>query len=187
MDEGALCYRRFLDGDESGFDELIRLYHDRLICFLYRYVKNFETAEDLAADTFMELIVHKKRYAMKSSFKTYLFSIAKNKAVDHIRRERRILVLSSEEIAEEVSSDVDALESAVIRSEELRAVRRILPTLHEDYAAVLHLLLFEEMDHDEIAAVMKKSKKQIANLVHRARQALSQKLREEGLLPHEEP
>ena len=118
---------------------------------------------------------------------TKVVSIAKNKAVDHIRRERRILFLSSEEIAEEVSSDVDALESAVIRSEELRAVRRILPTLHGDYAAVLHLLLFEEMDHDEIAAVMKKSKKQIANLVHRARQALSQKLREEGLLPHEEP
>ena len=70
MDNGAASYRRFLDGDESGFDEIIGLYHDSLIYFINRYVNNFAAAEDLAADTFMELLVHKKRYSFQSSFKT---------------------------------------------------------------------------------------------------------------------
>ena len=82
-DFGASCYRRFLSGDESGFDEILKLYHDSLIFFIHRFVNNYETAEDLAADTFMELLVHKNRYRFKSSFKTYLFSIARHKAIDH--------------------------------------------------------------------------------------------------------
>lgn len=61
MDNGADSYRRFLNGDESGFDEILELYHDNLIYFINRYVKNFTAAEDLAADTFMELLIHKKR------------------------------------------------------------------------------------------------------------------------------
>ena len=68
-DFGASCYRRFLSGDESGFDEILRLYHDSLIFFINRIVNNYETAEDLAADTFMELLIHKNRYRFKSSFK----------------------------------------------------------------------------------------------------------------------
>ena len=70
MDSGAASFRRFLDGDESGFDEIIELYHDSLIYFINRYVNNFATAEDLAADTFMELLIHKKRYSFKSSIHT---------------------------------------------------------------------------------------------------------------------
>ena len=64
MHDDASAYRRYLDGDERGFDEIIHTYHDRLIYFIYQYVKHFEDAEDLAAETFMELVVHKRRFEM---------------------------------------------------------------------------------------------------------------------------
>lgn len=184
MDNDALCYQRFLDGDESGFDELIRRYHDHLIWFIYRYVRHFETAEDLAADTFMELIVHKKRYHFKSSFKTYLFSIAKNKAVDHIRREKRIVFLPEET---EADPDIGTIEETILQDEEMKAVKNVLSSLHEDYATFLHLFIFEGMSPDEIAIIMKKTKKQIGNIAYRAKQALRQRLEKEGIFFYEKP
>lgn len=56
MDNGASSYRRFLEGDDSGIVEIIRDYKDGLILFLNRYVNNIHTAEELAEDTFLELL-----------------------------------------------------------------------------------------------------------------------------------
>lgn len=183
MDSGASAYRRYLDGDESGFDELIRTYHDNVIYFIYRYVKNFEAAEDLAADTFMDLIVHRKRYSFKSSFKTYLFSIAKNKAIDYIRHEKRILLFSTENMPTEYENaliDYDSVERSVITNDEMERLKRVIGSLHTDYATYLHLSVFEGLDNDEIAKVMKKSRKQVSNVAYRARQALEELLGKEN-------
>ncbi len=179
MDNGADCYRRFLDGDESGFDEILELYHDNLIYFINRYVKNFAAAEDLAADTFMELLIHKKRYSFKSSFKTYLFSIAQHKAVDYIRREKRFSPVPADELPED-HTDIDEVEKTVISDETKRKIKEISQTLTEDYATYIHLSVFEELDNDDIAKIMKKSKKQIANLSYRAKNAMREALRKEG-------
>ena len=89
MDHGAMCYRRFLDGEDSAFDEIMDRYHDSLILFINKLVGNYSIAEELAADTFVELLVHKKRFLGKCDFKTYLYSIGRHKAIDYIRREAR--------------------------------------------------------------------------------------------------
>ena len=86
MDNGASSYRRFIDGDKSAFEEIIDLYRESLILFIYRYTGDLEAAEDLAGDVFVELIIHPGRYRFRSSFKTYIFSIGRNKAVDYIRK-----------------------------------------------------------------------------------------------------
>ena len=185
MDSGESAYRRYLDGDESGFDELIHMYHDSVIYFIHRYVKNFEAAEDLAADTFMDLIVHKKRYSFKSSFKTYLFSIAKNKAVDYIRHEKRLLLFSTESMPTEYEPaliDYDSVERSVITTDEMERLKNVIGSLHPDYATFLHLSVFEGLDNDEIAKIMKKSKKQVVNIAYRARQALEDLLGKENTI-----
>ena len=92
MQSGEECYRRFLDGDKSGFDELMDIYHDSLIRFVQRYVKSEADAEDIAADTFLELLIHPKRYSFKSSMKTYIFSVAHNKSVNFLRKDRKSVV-----------------------------------------------------------------------------------------------
>lgn len=52
MDNGALLYRRFLDGDKDAFDELLVLYREPLTQFLCRYVRDYHTAEDLSINMF---------------------------------------------------------------------------------------------------------------------------------------
>lgn len=85
MDNGASSYRRFLEGDESAFDEILDLYRENLIFFINRFVRDPAAAEDLAIDAFLELLVHKNRYNFKTSLKTYLFMIGRSRALDYLR------------------------------------------------------------------------------------------------------
>lgn len=180
MDAGAVAYRRFLEGDESGFDELVLMYHDNLIYFINRYVKNFAAAEDLAADTFMELLVHKNRYSFKSSFKTYLFSIAHHKTVDYLRHESRCFAVPAE--TADFAEDMEAVEQTVIADDQKRRVAAVAKTLTAEYATFIHLFYFEEMEQEEVAKIMRKTKKQMANLAFRAKKALQEALRKEGVV-----
>ncbi|MBQ4626237.1 MAG: RNA polymerase subunit sigma-24, partial [Clostridia bacterium] len=74
MDNGESSYRRFLDGDEKAFSEIMDMHKNNLIFFINRYVCNVSVAEELAADVFAELLIHKRRYNFKTSLKTYIFT-----------------------------------------------------------------------------------------------------------------
>ncbi len=89
MDNGASSYRRFLNGDESGFVEIVEAYGANLIFFINGMVGNITAAEDLMEETFCDLIFYKSRYKGKSSFKTYLFAIARNKAATYLKKNSR--------------------------------------------------------------------------------------------------
>lgn len=53
MDKGAELYRRFLDGDEAAFEEIMTLYRDGLILFIDRFVRDLHAAEDISVDCFV--------------------------------------------------------------------------------------------------------------------------------------
>ena len=90
MDNGAGSYHRFLDGDDSAFDEILDLYRESLIFFINRFVHNPAAAEDLAIDVFMDLIIHKGRYNFQTSLKTYLFMIGRSRALNYLKHERKL-------------------------------------------------------------------------------------------------
>lgn len=85
MDNGAGSYRRFLAGDDDGFVEIVRDYKDGLTFYLYGFVRNETIAEELTEDTFFKLLVKKPRYTEKCSFKTWLYTIGRNVALDYLR------------------------------------------------------------------------------------------------------
>ncbi len=177
MDNGESSYRRFLDGDESAFREILDLYSENLIFFINRYVNNISVAQELSEDVFVEILLHKKRYNFKTSLKTYLFTIGRNKAVSYVRRCARRPEYAYEYIENE--SDRKSIEDEFIRKEQERELHEALERLNSDYKTVLHLIYFEDMSAAEAAAVMKKNKKQIENLLYRAKQALRKELESE--------
>ena len=87
-------YREFLLGNKEAFEEIVVRYKDKLIYFIARYVKTIEIAEDLAQDTFVYILVNKKEYDFKYSLKTYLYTIAKCRAWNYLKREKRIIRLT---------------------------------------------------------------------------------------------
>ena len=171
MDNGASSYRRFLDGDESAFDEVMKELFDKLVFFIDRYVNDIHAAEDIAIDVFSDLVVNKHRYNFKVTLKTYLFMLGRSRALNYIKH-RKIIEFTSLEQASGISAEQETLEKAVLDDERKQAVSRALNSLPEDMRVVIHLIYFEELSYEEAARVMKKNRKQIDNLLYRAKHKL---------------
>lgn len=179
MDNGASSYRRFLDGEESAFDEILTAYRDSLTFFIIRYVGDATEAEDLAIDTFMDLLIHRHRYNFKIPLKNYLFMVARSKSIDHLRRRSKVRTVALDEVAE-LASDAEMPEETVLRDERKRAVSHALTKLADEMRIAVHLVYFEELSYKETAQIMKKNEKQIDNLLYRAKGKLRTLLTSEG-------
>ena len=171
MDNGACSYRRFLNGDESAFDEIMKELFHGLMFFVDRYVHDTHAAEDIAIDAFSDLIVHKHRYNFKVSLKTYLYMIGRSRALDYLKH-RKVIEFAELSEETEVSSGEKTLEEQVLAEERKRAVNVAIAELPEDMRVVVHLIYFEEMTYEEAAKVMKKNRKQVDNLLYRAKKEL---------------
>lgn len=181
MDNGAeSSYRRYLDGDESAFEEILKMYYEHLTFFINRYVRNIEEAKDIAIDCFAEIIARPRRFKFQTSFKTYLFSIGRHKAVDYVRRSSRIKFTDEELSETEEEADYITVEDAVISDERKRAVNDAVEGLPKDMRIAVHLVYFEGLSCEEAAKVMKKNRKQIYNLICRAKTELRSILGKEG-------
>lgn len=181
MDHGACSYRRFLDGDESAFDEIMKDLFCGLVFFVDRYVHDVYAAEDIAIDAFSDLIVHKHRYNFKVSLKTYLYMIGRSRALDYLKH-RKVIAFTDLAEETELASEEKTLEEFVLSEERKRVVNAAIAGLPEDMRVVIHLIYFEEMTYEEAAKVMKKNRKQVDNLLYRAKKELRSLLGEDGEL-----
>lgn len=179
MDKGTESYCRFLEGDDEGMVAIIRDYKDGLILFLNRYVKDIGMAEELAEDTFFRLAIRKPRFTEKYSFKTWLYTIGRNLALNQLRHMKRF---SGDfgEILERLPDEAADLERAYLCQERRIAVHRALGRLRSEYGDALYLKFFEELTNEQIAHVMKRSRRQIENLIYQAKRALKRELEKEG-------
>ncbi len=180
MNNGESSYRRFLDGDESAFDDIMMLYRDTLTRFIDGYVKNFAAAEDIAIDVFTYVLVHKHRYNFKTSLKTYLFMLGRSRSLDFIRRRKSLATVDISDAESELS--VPSPEEGFIADERKRVVREGLSKLPADMREAITLVYFEGLSYEECAHVMKKSKKQIDNLLYRSKEKLRSVIGKEGEL-----
>ena len=98
MDNGASSYRRFLEGDENGIVEIIRDYKDGLILYLNGFTLNVCIAEELMEETFVKLVVKKPKFSARYSFKTWLYTIGRNVAIDYLRRNSKSVNMTDEEM-----------------------------------------------------------------------------------------
>ena len=180
MDAEKDIYRRFLDGDDGSFDEMLRLYFDRLAFFIERYVGDAATAEDIAMDVFAWVIANPKRYNFKTSPKTYLLMLGKSRALNYIKRRDRFKTVQLEDV-ESTLTENERPEDAVILSDRNRALNAAIDKLAEDMRLAVHLVYFEEMSYEETAKVMNKTKKQVDNLLYRAKKELRTELEAKGV------
>lgn len=181
MRSGESSYRRYLDGDEAAFDEILTLYRDSLTFFINRYVHDLDAAEDLAIDTFMYLIVHRLRYNFRTPLKTYLFMIARSRALDYLKHRSKITEVELSEV-EGTLSDGITLEELILLDERKQALNRALKQLPVDMQMAVHLVYFEDLTYDDAAKVMRKNRKQVANLLYRAKEKLRAMLGKDGEL-----
>ena len=182
MDTGAEAYRRYLDGDDVGMAELIKLYRDGLVLYLNGITDDMGAAEELMEDTFVKLAVKKPKFSGKSSFKTWLYAIGRNMALDWLRRNGRKKI---EQLPEDMADSRSQPELCYMREERDTTVQKAMSRLNPDYGSVLYLSYFEGFTNEEIKTVMNKSGRQVENLLYRAKQALKAQLEKEGFVYEE--
>ena len=173
-------YLQYRGGDETGFDRVMELYRENLICFLSRYLPRLEDAEDAAEDAFVALLLHPWRPGRGASLKTYLFTLGRNRALTVLKKQKRHGVTDLPP-GEEPATQRHELEERVCREESRRALLRGLEEIAPEYREALYLLYFEGLSLDETATIMKKNKKQVENLSYRGRAALRERLEKEGI------
>ena len=177
-------YLSYIGGENDALGKLISIHGASLVLFINRYVNNIATSEELMVDTFCDLVLKKPRFKGNSTFKTYLFKIAKNKAISYVRHVSRYGTVPLADVENELRDTV-TLEEMVIENEEKRAVLHAMNKLSADHATVLQLIYFEELSHADTAFIMRRTVGQIKALVYRARQALKNELEKGGYVYEE--
>ena len=177
MDHRYENYRRFLDGDEGALAEIILSYKDGLILYLNGFVGDLVTAEELTEETFVKLVLKRPRFSGDASFKTWLYTIARNTAIDYLRRNKGTSVPLEDcpQLADE-----EDLERSYIQQEERLLMHSCMKRLKPEYRQVLWLSYFEGFSYQQIGRVMKKTTHGVETLAYRARVALKNLMIKEG-------
>jgi RNA polymerase sigma-70 factor (ECF subfamily) len=175
--------------DVSGaFEVLVNRYQHRLLGVMVHLVGRVEEAEDLTQEVFLRIYRARKGYRPRAKFSTWLFTIANNLALNHLRgRGRSPMVAftsgsdttgaSAVRSAEERAVSREGTPSAQLRKVELSdVVREALELLGEDQKVAVLLNKFEEMSYAEIAEVMGRSEAAVKSLLARARNHLREQL-----------
>ena len=175
------------EGDETAFAELVRRYRNQIINYIYRMTLDYETAVDLAQETFIRVYRAADRYQTSYAFSTYIYRIATNLAISELRRRKRRRLVSltgffqgrdkSEEATELDPPDATPLQDSVlVEDERRRAVARAIATLPDKYRAPLVLRDVEGRSYEEIAGILEMSEGTVKSRINRARSFLREKL-----------
>lgn len=178
MDGGAEAYGRFLAGSDSGLEEVIGIYKDSLINFLIQYVRSYDIAEELTEETFIMLYVRRPKFTENAKFRTWLYTIARNKALNYLRSAafRKNLPI----IDTMCVSAFDCPEQRLMKQERYRTLYAAIGKLQKTQREMVYLVYFEEMSVSQAAAVIHKTQRQGIAILYRARQNLKGILEKEG-------
>ena len=175
-DVAALAQR----GREDAFRELVRRYERPVFSLIFRMVRDSATAEDLAQDAFIRVLNHIDKYRPEFKLSSWLFKIANNVAIDHLRRRQLDTVSVSGSPHAVTASDIEATsfeiasqaESALdeIEARELgTAIERAIGKLRPEYRSCILLRHVEGRSYEEIAATLDLPLGTVKTYIHRAR------------------
>ncbi|MHC4887032.1 MAG: RNA polymerase sigma factor [Planctomycetota bacterium] len=188
--DDADLYLRYGNGDELSFDVIISRWHGGVYSFFFRLCGNAAEAEDLAQEVFIKLVRGASRYEKTAKFSTFLFRVARNCWLDHIRKQgRRTRTVSIDAVrSEEGQSLQERLDSgsasplAVLEGRErLAVIQEVIDELSEDHRLVFVLAVEQELKYAEIAEVLDVPEGTVKSRMHTAVLRLRDRLKRRGL------
>ena len=174
-------------GRELAFRELVRRYERPVFSLVFRMVRDRETAEDLAQETFIKVLNHIDRYRPEFKLSSWLFKIANNVAIDHIRKRQLDTVsmdgsphAGSAAEVEATSFDVSVHQESALEELESRelgsAIEQAIARLRPEYRSCIMLRHVEGRSYEEIAATLDLPLGTVKTYIHRARHELRRAL-----------
>jgi len=177
--------RRVQDGDFAAFDGLILKYRSRVHAIVYNLTSNREDASDLAQDTFIKAFQSIHRFQGQSSFFTWLYRIAVNSTLSHLRKNRMRSFFSLERISEDepVAREIVAALTDKAGAEKGAYVHELQDKLNEamqklsiKHRTVVTLFEIDGLSHEEIAEITGCSVGTVRSRLHYAKRLLQAEL-----------
>jgi RNA polymerase sigma-70 factor (ECF subfamily) len=174
-------------GEEAAYRELIRRYERQLFSLLFRMVRDRELAEDLAQETFVKALNAIESYRPEFKFSSWIFKIANNAAIDHLRR-RELDTLSLEgspqaetpEAIEATALQIGGRQESPLAEVEARElggqIEAAIAQLRPEYRSCILLRHVEGRAYEEIAEILNLPLGTVKTYIHRARNELRQAL-----------
>jgi RNA polymerase sigma-70 factor (ECF subfamily) len=178
--------QRVQAGDVRAFDVLIQKYRERLYAIIYNLTANREDASDLSQEAFIRAFRSIQRFKGDSSFFTWLYRIAVNASLTHLKRTRMRRFFSFENLSEEVSqSELAEVLADKLRADKPTLIKELQEKLNEalqrlslNHRTVVILFEIEGLSHQEIAQVMECSEGTVRSRLHYAKQQLQSYLQD---------
>jgi RNA polymerase sigma-70 factor (ECF subfamily) len=170
---------RALAGREEGFEELVRRYQRPIAAYVYRMVGDYDSALDLTQEVFIKVYGSLERYRPEFKFSTWIYRIAHNAAIDHLRRHGGV---RTEELEVEgeggrtyekpLASSAPTPEQESERRERRAEIEEIVQALPPAYRELIVLRHAHDLSYDEIAEVTGLPLGTVKNRIFRAREAM---------------
>lgn len=175
------------EGREQAYRELIRRYERPVFSLIYRMVRDREIAEDLAQDSFIKVLNHIDRYRPEFKLSSWLFKIANNVAIDHLRKRHIDTVSMDGSPHASTASEIEATQIELAAQQETAleemeakeiggAIERAISSLRPEYRACIMLRHVEGRSYEEIAATLDLPLGTVKTYIHRARHQLREAL-----------
>lgn len=171
-------YNDYLNGEKEAFEILYNKYKNKIEYFIYNIVKDYQKAEDIAQETFIYVIQHQMRE--NSSFKYYIYLVARSKVLNYINVEKR-----RNEITEKyLTNDDEQIEKDVLdiitAEESKKELLESIELLDERYKNAIYLVNIEGLSYEETSKILGETLQNTKNLIHRGKKQLRKILLKKG-------
>ena len=177
-----LIQRAIHKKDDSAYTELMSRYKDSIYFMLLKMVRNKDDAEDLTLEAFGKAFMNLEQYSPKFAFSTWLFRIASNNCIDHLRKKK----METTSIDIDYSSDDNNApyiflpstgrnpEEEAIRNQKFKLMRELVSELKPQYKLLIEMRYFKGLSYDEISTELDLSLGTVKAQLYRARKTLEE-------------
>jgi len=174
MDEQELV-RQIQEGDEMAFAEIVKIYKNKIVNFLWQITGNYQVAVELSQETFMRVYFKAEKYRPVAPLSSWIYTIASNLAKTEMKRSHRVMMVSLDDenyrYSERTAAEGNPKDSGLSTN-----LRQALDSLHPRYRIPVILKDLEGFSQEEIAEILKKPLGTIKARISRGRSHLKQEL-----------
>lgn len=177
---------RAKSGDEAAFEEIVKMYQQKICSTIFFMVKNENIVEDLAQEVFIKIYRNIGKFNEESSLYTWIYRITMNTCIDQIKKEKRFTyinpVIETEDGEMEVQYEDETQKLDEILEEKIRREKLIkaIKKLPAEQRALIVLRDVRQFKYMEIAEMLKLNLGTVKSKINRSRQALKEILEQDG-------
>lgn len=147
----------FVNGDQSGIEELVNRHKSKVFTYILLIVKNQELAEDIFQDTFIKVVksLLKGKYRENGKFVSWVIRIAHNLVIDHFRKEKQLNMISNDDFENDLFNSrkfsEETIENLIVKDQIFKDIRHLIEELPDDQKEVVLLRHYGGLSFKEIA------------------------------------